>query len=459
MLKSMKFYKILFLILSFCFTYKVGNSQEKVALEQVQVFSTFNPDARYWHLPVDISNLEKALDSGIFKTLHLERIKQNATSKKILTKQNQVGKISINWEATRDIPFHAYLELYELDPETTYLNKLVDISASKKDSVESIWAIVVDIFNQKHEKVFQKTIMLGMMPVKSVGIGYEVTSVATTPIALFQAIAKGISYISPDANEMEFMEAKVPKAYATDNYWMPLLHNTPRTLFDTANQFISYNTKSGQQLLRIPTAPLYKIDLKNKADNYPLKDIVTSIKKYRSNTSGKEYYQVIQPLRDVQANKDYIIKSYLEFNPQGNGEANNALIFIPEIASVIYDGRDSIGMFSVKEKVSEKDKFLYPDNMYNGYDSLKKFEISDLKRTTPIIHEKVIQGNIYNHPFAIQFDNEQSIKTILFENKIVMIIDGDKKPYQMVVLSNSLTNELKNLLLLIAFGELFQSPK
>jgi hypothetical protein len=411
----------------------------------------------------DITGIQKALDSGIFKEINLQRLTSFSTIKKTLTKQNQVGKITLNWEATRNIPYHAYLELYELDPETTYENKLVKVSESKKDSIQAVWALVVGIFNQEHERIFQKTILLGIIPVPSLGIGYPSNWVVTTPNTLYQAINKGIQYISKDIDNMEFMEATVPHtAKATDNYWMPVIHNQPRIMFDTTSKFMSYASTAGLQLLRIPNASLTKIDLKNKDINYPYYNLVNTIKKTRTNLNSKEYYKIIQPLRDVNGNKDYTLNANIEFNTNfnNNGELSqtSALQFLSEMPNVIYEGKDSIGYFTVRNGVTEKDKFYYPHKIYNGYDSTKQFEILEQINNSPIIHTNVITGKAYGQEFSIQFDIGQQLKTILLNNKIIMVIEGDKKPKQMVNLSKMNNNNINNLLLLMAYGELFQSP-
>ena len=447
------------------FFFAISNSksfgQSTVVLEQIQVYSTLNPDAKYWQLPDDISGILKALDSGIFKESNLTRLSTFPTIKKTLTKQSQVGKIILNWEESRNIPFHAYLEIYELDPETTYQNKLVTVSESKKDSIQSVWAIVVGIFNQQHQRIFQKTLLLGMMPVTSLGLGYPSNWIATVPSTLYQAINKGIQFISKDIDNMEFMEATVPLAYATDNYWMPFIHNQPRITLDTSKSFISYVSSSGLQLLRIPNARLTKLDLKNKDNNYPFRDIINTIKKTRSSINSKEFYQVIQPLRDVQANKDYTLKGYIEFNTNfsfnDDFTQTSALQYLTEIPNIIYDGKDSIGYFKVQNGVAEKEKYFYPDKIYNGYDSTKQFIINDKINGLPITHGTVISGNVYNQEFSIQFDNNQTLKTILINGKMTAVIDGRKKPRQMINQDKE-NNNLNNLLLLMAYGELFQSP-
>jgi hypothetical protein len=112
----------------------------------------------------------------------------------------------------------------------------------------------------------------------------------------------------------------------------------------------------------------------------------------------------------------------------------------------------------VRNGVAEKDKFFYPDKVYNGYDSTKQFTINNKINGLPITHATVISGNVYDQEFSIQFDNGQQLKTILINNKIVAIIEGSKKPRQMVNVAKENNNNLINLLLLMAYGELFQSP-
>jgi hypothetical protein len=453
-------FKFKFLILLVLVTAQ-SFGQQKVVLEHVQVYSAINPSSNYWY-PTDIASIEKALDSNLFNELNLTRVALKPTTLEVLTKQSQVGKIVINWDSTRNIPFHAYVELYELDPLSTYENKLVTISNQKKDSIHSIWAVVVDLFNEQHEKVFQKTLMLGMIPVKNIGMGIQANFVATTPYHLFQAITKVIGFVSTDIKELSFMETKVPEAFFTDNYWMPLLHNQQRIVFDTSKQFISFASKKGSQLLRIPPANLIKIDLKNKVPNYQFKKIISDIKNTRKNANSNEYYQVAQALRDVHENKDYSILAYLEFSPDHTIDDNNngsqALNFLDELGNYIFSGADTIGKFQIKEMEVENTKFYYPNALYNGYDSSKKYVVQTFNKPMQITHSKVISGKLYNHTFKIQFDNDQSLKTILVDEKVVMILDGLNKPRQMVTLPNSLEDSFRNLLILIAYGELFQSP-
>jgi len=435
--------------------------QQKIALEQIQVFSSINPTASYWQLPNNIQPLLQALDTGLFLKMGMRRDTSIVTKQIHLTKQNQLGKININWSGTRDFDFHAYLELYEMNPDFIYKNNLVDILETKKDSIHSFWVIAVSVFNQKQEKVLQKTILLGLTPIASLGIGYKNQASASTPYYIYNAVSKAISMFSPEANEMEFMDAKLPSAYTTDNYWMPYVHNQPRTLIDTSKSFISYNNANGLHLLRTPAAVLNKINLKDKNPNYPYKNMVGIIKKNRINYFNNEYYHVIQNLRDVKNNYDYTLEGYMEFNTEVPSGMNLlALIFLPDSVHKIYNDRDSIGFFVVKDLVMEKDKFNYGEIIYNGYDSTKQFALTEkaTKNKYPIVHIKSIDGKIYNTPFSIKLSADNNIKTIFINQKMALIVVGKNKPIQMVEVDKEVSEKIKDFLLMMSYSEIFQTP-
>jgi hypothetical protein len=62
-----------------------------------------------------------------------------------------------------------------------------------------------------------------------------------------------------------------------------------------------------------------------------------------------------------------------------------------------------------------------------------------------------------NHDFVIQLNYENNITTLLIDEQIVMVVSGNKKPIQMVEKRIALP-ALENLLLLIAYAEIFQQP-
>lgn len=108
--------------------------------------------------------------------------------------------------------------------------------------------------------------------------------------------------------------------------------------------------------------------------------------------------------------------------------------------------------------MQEKDKFFTVDKYYNGYDSTKQYKLGTNNGFESITNQKEIEGIIYNQPFSIKFSALNQQRTILLNNKIVFIVEGLTKPHQMVESNTNISQELKNLLLLIAYGEIFQSP-
>ena len=452
-----------FLLFTLLFSFQ-GWSQNastpKVVVEQIQAYSYLNPTASYWKIPANISPILETLDSSLFVSLKMQRDKDYATTTNALTKLNQAGKIKIDWSNSLTIPYHAYIEIYEMDPEFAYKNDLVNLSEREKDSIHSVWFIACSIFNLKKERVFQKTIMLGFTPVESLGLGYTIKSTPSMPNLLYNAIAKSMNYLDAEGDEIDFINVKVPAAYATDNYWMPFVHNMPRILFDTTKKFISFEDNAGVHALRMPPAVLKKINNKDKSETNPYKNLVELLRKTRPQFNRNEYYQVMQPLRDIKNNIDYTLESYIEFNSEpvlNDNTPRLAIQFLPEVSHLIFKDKDSIGYFTVKDFVKEENKFYYPDVVYNGYDSSHSANLGTFFAKQPITHSRVISGKSMNHDFVIQLNYENNITTILIDKQMVMAISGNKKPLQMVEKRNNLPT-IENLLLLIAYAEIFQQP-
>jgi hypothetical protein len=176
-----------FLVFSLLCSYQgwsQNTSMPLVVVEQIQAYSYLNPTASYWQIPANINPILETLDTSLFVTLKMQRDKNYTTTTKSLTKLTQAGKIKIDWSNSMQVPYHAYIEIYEMDPQFAYQNDLVKLSKEKKDSIHSVWFIACSIFNLKQERVFQKTIMLGFTPIESLGIGYTIRSVSYTHLTL-----------------------------------------------------------------------------------------------------------------------------------------------------------------------------------------------------------------------------------------------------------------------------------
>ena len=291
-------------------------------------------------------------------------------------------------------------------------------------------------------------------------MGYAINTTGSVPSNVFEGIAKAISLLSPNMDNMEYLEAKMPKAYATDNYWMPFVHNQPRILFDTTKNFISYSSNNNVQILKIPEAGINKINVKDRSIDNPFKEVIEQIRKSKYFYNNNEYYQVIQPLRNVHEDIDYTLEAYIEFNSEyvNNNDKIFGIKFLPDSLHLIYQQNERIGAFMVKENNVEQDKFYYPYKVYNGYDSSKTFSLGTFIAKQPITNAKSIEGNLLGHEFSIKINYGTDLKTISLDGKTIMVVEGNKKPTQMVLTDKKNLSTLTNLLLLIAFSEIFQRP-
>lgn len=432
----------------------------RLVLEQVQMYSVINPEAKYWH-PTNsqIQLFANNLDATLFKSLDLIRDTNYVTGIKILNKPNQLGKLVIDWSKSKLIPYHAYLEIYELPPQQTFENKMVPFEIPKKDSIQSTWFLTCTILDENKKTRFQKTILIGMIPMMNQGIGYPVGSPISTPNNLFRAIHSAISYFNKNKADIEYVEAKLPTCFATDNYIMPLIQAKPRINIDTSKGFIQYTQNRERKLLRVPGAVMNKIDTKDKSNNNPFFAILPEIRK-RSSTLFKEYYQVLQPLRNVGENKDYTLETYIEFNPMIDPElrATPPIRFLPDSIHKIFEDTTLIGRFKVIENPINNLWMFNSNEIYNGFDSASIFKLNTNYPKRVIVHSKSIEGKIGKDDFTILFNDDIDVKMIYLNKVAIMAVQGKNRPNNLVPLQEINQNTISSLLLMFAYSEIFQSP-
>jgi hypothetical protein len=424
------------------------------------MYSSIQPEGKYWHpTTTQVQAFASILDTALFNPLQLQRDTSFATKIKILNKSNQIGKLVIDWSQSQSSPFHAYLEIYELQPEQTFSNSMVNIIIPKKDSIQSTWFLTCTILDATKKPVFQKTILIGMIPIANQGIGYPMNLPVSPPKSLFKAIQSGVSYFDKDGEELAYIEAKVPNSFASDNFTMPLIQTKPRITVDTSKDFFQFTQNSSRVVLRIPTAMMQKIDTKDKTTNNPFFAILPEIKK-RTNTLFKEYYQAIQPLRNTSENKDYSLEAYIEFNPLIDPELRNTppIRFLPDSIHKIYADTNLIGRFKVIELPANTGLMFNSNKIYNGYDSSSMYTLNTNYPKGIISISKSVEGNIGKDTFKILFNNEIDVKMIYLNNLPILVAKGKNKPNYLVPIEQVNQHSISALLLLIAYSEIFQSP-
>ena len=457
MKKSFYFISLVFVQ---CICIATFGQSNQVIFEQVQIYSSIQPDGKYWHpSTTQVKVFASILDTALFNPLQLQRDSSYTTKIKILNKSNQIGKIVIDWSQSQSAAFHAYLEIYELQPEQTFNNSMVNIIIPKKDSIQSTWFLTCTILDANKSPVFQKTILMGMIPISNQGIGYPMNVPITIPKSLFKAIQSGVSYFDKDGEELAYIEAKVPISYASDNFMMPLLHAKPRIIVDTTKDFFQFMQNNVRFVLRTPNAMMQKINTKDKTTNNPFVSILPEIKK-RNNNLFKEYYQAIQPLRNVSENKDYTLEAFIEFNPMVDPElrATPPIRFLPDSIHKIFADTNLIGRFKVIEQPSNTGLTFNSNQIYNGYDSSTIYSLNSNYPKGVISISKSVEGTIGKDAFKILFNNDIDIKIIYINNVATIAAKGRNKPNFLIPIAQVNQSSITSLLLLIAYSEIFQTP-
>ena len=455
-----KSFYILSVLFTQCICIATFGQSNQVAFEQVQMYSSIQPEGKYWHpTTIQVQAFASMLDTALLNPLQLQRDQSFPTKIKILNKSNQIGKLVIDWSESQSYAYHAYLEIYELQPEQTFSNSMVNVVIPKKDSIESTWFLTCTILDASKKPVFQKTILMGMIPIANQGVGYPINIPITTPRSLFKALQSGVSYFDKDGEELAYIEAKVPISYASDNFTMPLLHAKPRITVDTSKDFFQFTQSNARVVLRTPNAAMQKIDTKNKTSSNPFFDILPEIRK-RNNTLFKEYYQTIQPLRNVSENKDYTLEAYIEFNPMIDPElrATPPIRFLPDSLHKIYADTNLIGKFKVLEQITNTGLMFNSNQIYNGFDSSSVYTLNSNYPKGAITISKSVEGHIGKDAFKILFNDDIDVKIIYINNEAIMAAKGSNKPTFLIPIQQGYPSSMTSLLLLIAYSEIFQSP-
>jgi hypothetical protein len=300
---------------------------------------------------------------------------------------------------------------------------------------------------------------MGMIPIPNQGVGYPMNMPITTPKSLFKAIQSGVSYFDKDGDELAYIEAKVPISYASDNFIMPLLQAKPRISVDTSKDFFQFTQNNSRVVLRTPTAMMQKIDTKDKTSSNPFFAILPEIKK-RTNTLFKEYYQAIQPLRNVSENKDYTLEAFIEFNPFIDPQLQviPPIRFLPDSIHKIYSDTNLIGRFKVIEQKANPSLMFNSNQIYNGYDSSTLYSLNSNYPKGIITIAKSVEGSIGEDSFKILFNNDIDIKIIYINNVATMAAKGRNKPDFLIPIAQVNQSSITSLLLLIAYSEIFQTP-
>jgi hypothetical protein len=457
MKNSFYFLSLLFALL---FQQNGYGQSNQVVLEQVQMYSSIRPDGKYWQpSKMQVENFAKGLDSSLFNPLGLKRETAYPIQTKIINKPNQIGKLVIDWSNSTLVPYHAYLEIYELAPEQTFGNQMVDIEIPKKDSIQSTWFMTCTILDQQKNALFQKTILIGMIPFAHEGIGYPINIPVTTPTHLFNALQTGLKFFDTKSKGLEYIEAKVPISFATDNFLMPLLQSKSSIKIDTTKGFMQYTLNGARVVLRVPNAVMNKIDTKDKSANNPFYEVMPAIKK-RTSTLFKEYYQAIQPLRNVGLNKDYTLEAYIEFNPMIDPElrATPPIRFLSDSLHKIYADTNLIGRFKVMDQISNTGWTFNSNEIYNGYDSTTIYKLNTGYPKGLVQVAKVIEGSIGKDSFKIVFNQDIDVRIIYLNQVAIFVAYGQNKPSKLIPLVPIVQNSISSLLLLMAYSEIFQSP-
>lgn len=379
-----------------------------------------------------------------------------------------VPAITPNFKDTDTSKLHLYIDFIEADPLYFFRNtqnNSPDTALQKR--VQTVFTMRVAIYNAGKILISSEELNLMVSIAETPGMGtlyrggIRFTDLAVLPKTFTELLRVGFSMVLQPGNDVESIEIKVQPAYYVDNYIAPMISNRNRSYLANNKGIYSYRLGNNPEMIR-SSEPVYEeIKIKGKkAEKYP--DNLTAAIKASNNFSASDYVFLRQEWRDIIRDKNYLIKLTTQINPQQIPN-NTALLFTNFLFGnfhYLLQEKDTIAVFSILKDVTEKNNKVFPDLIYNGFDSTSVFKLPmpvNRSQDVWVEYSYVINGSANGMPFHIKCSGlRNTLKEFFIGDKLVCIAQGKFIPEKFVVFDASLSPELLNRLFMIGFNHFLE---
>ncbi len=363
---------------------------------------------------------------------------------------------------------HLYIDFVEADPFYFFRGlRTYPADSAMITNVKTVFAVKATLFSSAKVQLSSESVNLLISVAETPGIGIRYsngirfTDLAVIPKTFTEILKTGFTFALDSASDMASVQLKVQPAYYSDNFIAARTHGRTRTFVANNKGVLSYQLGDHTELLRL-AEPIYEeIRIKGKkAEKYP--EQLTAAIKASSNFSGSDYVFLRQEARDVLRDKNYLVKLVTQVNPLAI-PADESLLFTNFLSGshhYLFLEKDTLASFSILKQVTEKTNKVFPDLVYNGYDTASVVRLPvPINRSADIsvLYTYVINGSLQGMPFRIKCSgNRNTLKEIFLGDKLVCIAQGKFIPEKFVLFDASLSSEKLNQLFIIGFNRFLE---
>lgn len=455
----------LFLVATICMHF--SQAQKSVVLEKLRCFSATGMTMSYLK------------DEAIRKSfaIHLSKVlsqfhelpladTNNIFNIEYLNSMGDLAPQNILFTDKENAYLHLYIDLFEVATDDFFAfpnNAPTDTSVRQR--ARSVFLIKGSLLRADKTFAFSEQLNVVVSAPETTGIGiiykyYNVDGrqrqVVATQKGFVELLKAACNILFNPKNEMEMVEMKVSPAFFADNYIVGNAMNQPRIFVTTNKNISTYRYKETGEMIRLGEPVYEEILLKGKkAQKYP-DDITAAIKKTPHFTSS-DFVFLRQECRDVIRDKNYLLKLTTEIDPGFMMPPPLTFtLFLPGNFHYLMLEKDTIARFTIRKKVSDRNKKISLNKISNGNDT-SFFVVNTANVDLNVIYDYVAEGTLNNQDFTIKCSGfTNTIKEIYLDKKLVCIAQGRFSPEKFVVFDASLSSELLNQLFMIGFNRFFE---
>jgi hypothetical protein len=339
-----------------------------------------------------------------------------------------------------------YIKQFKLDIlDTTFTREVI-----------SVLHLQVQLEGKNQAILFEKELDVFVKKGPSNGIGIPIKNLHFTKRGFLETLKKSLAILFDSTTNNEAIELKVAGAFVGDNFILAKTSGLTRTQVSTTKGISKFKYNGQEQLMRWGEQ-LYKDVLlkgKNKT-NLPenlSKAFETSIDK-----EGTTPIFLIQEGRDIVANKNYTLIVSAHIGADQNSFITRPIVeIIPGNFQVLLNEQDSLAVFDIQINKTDSTKKIFLNQVSNGVDTNSIVTLPGFKNEIPLVYDFWVKGKLKSQPFEIKISSERYLREFYFNNELICIANGNITPERFVVLDNSISPEILNILFIIGFNSFFQ---
>ena len=343
-----------------------------------------------------------------------------------------------------------YIKQFNLDiRDTTFAREVI-----------TVLHLQVQLEGKNQSILFEKELDVFVKKGLSNGIGIPINNLHFTRKGFLETLKKSFAILFDSTTTNEAIELTVGGAFVGDNFILAKTNGLPRSQVTTTKGISKFKYNGQEQLIRWGDQ-LYK-DVVLYGKNKTL--LPESLAKAFENTIGGENSNpvfLVQEGRDILANKNYAIQlgahlgvdayHYLNFNT-----VHPIVKLISGYNHFLLNEKDTAAIFEIQIDKVDTTKNIFLNQVSNGIDTSSVTSIESPEKVISLNYDYLIKGKLKKNNFEIKIAGDRYLREFYLNNELICIANGNKNAERFVLLNNSISSEILNILFIIGFNSFFQ---